>query len=192
MNIGRVWHTLRLYATISVFRRTQYMRDHHIFAALGEGCTIMDRKIPLYANLIRIGSNVHLASQVQLGTHDAVNLMLNGTGIPQKRKGTELKESIGCIEIGDNVFIGARAMVLPNVKIGSNVVIGAGTLVNRDIPDGSVVGGVPARVIGSFEELMDKRIHAVEYPDSYQQAHESVDGAFAAWLWKQFEERRTK
>jgi len=49
--------------------------------------------------------------------------------------------------IGDNSFVGAGATVLPRVKVGHRCVIGAGSLVNRNIPDGKVAYGVPARII---------------------------------------------
>ena len=47
--------------------------------------------------------------------------------------------------------------ILYDVKVGDNVIIAAGALVNKDVPPNSVVGGVPARVIGSFEEFVSKR-----------------------------------
>jgi acetyltransferase-like isoleucine patch superfamily enzyme len=46
--------------------------------------------------------------------------------------------------IGDNVWIGARSVVLPGVKIGNNVVVAAGAVVNKDVPDNCLVAGVPA------------------------------------------------
>lgn len=46
-----------------------------------------------------------------------------------------------------------------NTKIGSNVVIGAGSIVNKDIPDNSVVAGVPAKVIGDFDTFAQKRLN---------------------------------
>lgn len=52
----------------------------------------------------------------------------------------------GCINVGDNVLIGANAVVLPRISIGNNVVVGAGSVVTRDIPDGLVVYGNPARL----------------------------------------------
>lgn len=51
--------------------------------------------------------------------------------------------------IGDDVLVGARAIILPGIKIGSRAVIGAGAVVSRDVPDGAVVVGNPARVVRS-------------------------------------------
>ncbi|MDP3791834.1 MAG: acyltransferase [Candidatus Omnitrophota bacterium] len=51
------------------------------------------------------------------------------------------------VEIGDHAWIGARAIILKGVKIGKHGVIGAGAVVTCDVPDHSIVGGVPAKVI---------------------------------------------
>ena len=51
------------------------------------------------------------------------------------------------IQIGHDVWIGLNSVILPGVKIGNGVTIGAGSVVNKNIPDYSIVGGVPARVI---------------------------------------------
>jgi len=56
------------------------------------------------------------------------------------------------ITIGDNVWFGGGAIVLPGVSIGNNCIIGAGSVVTKNIPDGVVVAGNPARVIKSIEE----------------------------------------
>jgi carbonic anhydrase/acetyltransferase-like protein (isoleucine patch superfamily) len=60
------------------------------------------------------------------------------------------------ITVGDHVFIGMGAMVLPGVTIGSRCVIGAGSVVTRDIPDGTVAAGVPCRPIRSIEEYRER------------------------------------
>ncbi|KKQ40688.1 MAG: Acetyltransferase [Microgenomates group bacterium GW2011_GWC1_37_8] len=52
------------------------------------------------------------------------------------------------VEIGDYVFVGPRAIILPGVKIGRGVIVGAGAVVTKDVPDYSIVGGIPAIVIG--------------------------------------------
>ena len=51
------------------------------------------------------------------------------------------------VEIGDDVWIGANAVILPGVKIGNGVVIGAGAVVTRSVVERAIVAGVPARVI---------------------------------------------
>ncbi len=56
------------------------------------------------------------------------------------------------ITIGDNVWIGGNAVIMPGVTIGNNVVIGAGSVVTKDIPDWSVAVGNPCRVIRKITE----------------------------------------
>ena len=53
----------------------------------------------------------------------------------------------GAIHIGKNVWIGAHATILPGVAIGEGAVVAAGAVVTKDVPDHTVVGGVPAKVI---------------------------------------------
>jgi maltose O-acetyltransferase len=62
------------------------------------------------------------------------------------------KAVMGEIEISDYVFIGPRAIILPNVKIGRGAVVAAGAVVTKDVPAFSIVGGVPAKEIGKREE----------------------------------------
>jgi maltose O-acetyltransferase len=56
------------------------------------------------------------------------------------------------VEIGDYVFIGPRAIILPGVKIGKGAVIAAGAVVTKDVQDFDIVGGVPAKVIGERKD----------------------------------------
>ena len=53
------------------------------------------------------------------------------------------------VVIEDDVFIGARSIVLKGVRIGAGAVVGAGSVVSRDVPAGSIVAGNPAVVVGS-------------------------------------------
>lgn len=56
------------------------------------------------------------------------------------------------------MFIGTGSIILPGVTIGPNAVVAAGAIVNSDVPEGKRVGGVPAKVIGEFNELVKKRL----------------------------------
>ncbi|MDO4321565.1 MAG: hypothetical protein Q4C61_03470 [Lachnospiraceae bacterium] len=77
MEKNRLRHIIRLWLTLGSARRTDYLRKNHVYGAIGENCSIMDRTVPLYANLIRIGNNVHIASKVDFITHDITHVMLN-------------------------------------------------------------------------------------------------------------------
>jgi hypothetical protein len=60
----------------------------------------------------------------------------------------DVRYSRGDVTIGNDVWIGCRAVVLSGVKIGDSSVIGAGAVVTKDVPPFNVVGGVPAKMIG--------------------------------------------
>lgn len=190
----RFLYTLRLWMIRNSRDRAEYLKRKGIFYCIGNNVTIMDRTVPLYAKLIKIGNNVHIASNVHFVAHDVTYKMLNGLenlpGNPDERK-VKFREKVGCIEVGNNVFIGSGTRILYNVKIGNNCVIGAGTLVNKDIPPNSVVGGVPAKVIGSFEAFVSKRMTENQYPDEYSPANQTIGPELVEYLWEQFERSRS-
>jgi acetyltransferase-like isoleucine patch superfamily enzyme len=62
----------------------------------------------------------------------------------------------GTIEIGDDVWIGANAVIVPDVKIGSHAIIAAGAVVTRDVPEYAIAAGVPARTIGDRRERIER------------------------------------
>lgn len=99
---------------------------------------------PSHCWLIEIGDNVTMAPRVHILCHDAsTKHFLNYT-------------KIGRVTIGNNVFIGAESVVLPNVTIGDNVIIGANSTVTKDVPSNSVVAGSPARMICTLDEYLEK------------------------------------
>ena len=60
-------------------------------------------------------------------------------------------DSVGKIDIRDNVFVGFGAIILPNVTIGPNAIVSAGSVVRSDVAEGDVVAGVPAKRVGRLE-----------------------------------------
>lgn len=101
---------------------------------INSGCRFQDQ------GGITIGDDVLIGHNVVLAT-------LNHGLDPEKRKYLYPAP----IVIGNNVWIGANVTVLPGVIIGKNAVIAAGAVVNKDVPENTIVGGVPARIIRSIE-----------------------------------------
>lgn len=184
MDFKRYWHTLRLYMIRNASARAEYIRKQHIYGTIGENCIIQKAKVPLYAKLIRIGNNVQIASNVSFLTHDVTHYTLNN--MPERKE--KAQERIGCIEIGDNVFVGSGTHILYDTKIGSNVIIGTCSVVTKDIPDNSVVSGVPARVMGTFDDYVAKRLGMEKYPDEIKpKIGGDVSDALAEYLWERFD-----
>jgi acetyltransferase-like isoleucine patch superfamily enzyme len=65
---------------------------------------------------------------------------------------------MGTIEVGDHVMIGAQTIIMPGKRIGSHVIIAAGSVITRNVPDGTIVGGNPAKIIGDYYDLAKKRL----------------------------------
>lgn len=85
----------------------------------------------MFPKRVEIGRNCVLATSSAVMAHGVMATPLRGKPV--------------CI--GDNVYIGYGAIILPGVTIGDNCIIGAGAVVTRDIPEWSVAVGNPARVI---------------------------------------------
>ena len=100
-----------------------------------------------YKGLIQIGSGVQIASNCAfyLYDHDIA------PDEPIKNQSSSTK---GSIIVDNDVWLGHGAVVLDGVRIGKGAVIGSGAVVSRDIPDGAIAVGVPARVIGTRSNLV--------------------------------------
>lgn len=89
------------------------------------------------------------------------------------------------IDIRDNVFIEQSVVVLPNVIIGPNAIVAAGVVVSRDVPEGSIVAGVAARVIGEVAKLVQKlefKTNNLPWAHIIQQRDESFDSSLEPQL----------
>lgn len=121
------------------------------FSKIGKGKLVMKTNSQINAHCfllasdsIVIGRNSTLAYQVTILTSANPNYPYNAL----KRIYPPLHAPV---IIGDDVWIGARSVILPGVKIGNNVVVAAGAVVTQDIPDNVLVAGVPAKIKRKLE-----------------------------------------
>ena len=104
------------------------------FSQLGQNARILGP--------VKIGSHVIMAPDVVIMavTHDVSDLTK-----PMIDKSNPSIESK--VEIGNNIWIGTRVIIMPGIKIGNNSIIGAGAVVTKSFPENSIIGGVPAKLI---------------------------------------------
>lgn len=140
---GRAGKNLRIYPPIHVDFGCNIFTGDNVF--INQNCTFLDN------NTITIGERVLIAPDVRIYAGDHP---INGSEryIDQGNGNAYIVSSSKPVTIGDDVWIGGGAIILPGVTIGNNVVIGAGSVVTKDIPDNVVVGGNPAKIIKQLND----------------------------------------
>jgi len=132
-------------------------------ATISSGCTLLCPNARLSLGLrcylnknVRLGSHgnapLSLGNNVMVGPNVVMDTSRHNSerlDIPMQDQGL----SYAPIQVGDDVWIGANAVITCGVAIGRGCIIGAGAVVTRDVPDFAVVGGVPARIIRMRDEL---------------------------------------
>ena len=103
---------------------------------IGSNVGIFERTIINPSDEVHIGDNVGIGGEVMIWTHGAWLDVMQG-----------FPSDFGPVKIGNNVWLPARSIVLPNVEIGDNTVIGIGSIINKNIPAGSLAAGSPCKVI---------------------------------------------
>lgn len=142
---------IKFFFTGNGYHRANFIRKKKLFKGIGDNISFQPRKLPDDPHLIMFHNNITVGSGVTFICHDTTYKVINYL----ENNSTEIY--YGCIEVLSNVYIGANSIILPNVRIGPNVIIGAGSVITKDVPPGSIVAGVPAKVIGNFEDFVEKR-----------------------------------
>lgn len=136
----KLWYYILQLRGLLVFRRRVYVHGWFKVGnarniSIGSGCSINEGVYLLGRCRIVIGNEVTLSARA----------MLIDSGL--KVGVDERAHEDGPITVEDGAWIGAGAIVLPNVCIGRKSVVGAGSVVTRDVPPYTIVAGNPARVI---------------------------------------------
>ena len=121
-------------------------------AKIGNSCSIASNvQFGSEPYMITIGNHVRLTENVRLVTHDGGLWVVRE--LKEEYKNADIFKPI---VIGNNVHVGVNSIIMPGVTIGNNVIIGCGAVVTKNIPDNSVAVGVPARVIETVDEYIEK------------------------------------
>ena len=150
----RIFDFLRSKVSGGLFRSHGKDINVHRGAYFGQGRSI---RIGDHSN---IGVSCHIAGRggVEIGDHVLMGPevmiltsrhIFRNLDVPIMDQGMEYAP----VQIGNDVWIGARVIILPGVRIGNQVIIGAGAVLTKDVANGDIVVGVPAKRIGSrFEK----------------------------------------
>lgn len=132
---------------VCIFRDTILETGYGGSITMGADSSLHPRcQINAYVSSVRIGARVMIAPNCAFYSYD------HGVA-PDQPIWSQQLQSRGEIIVGDDAWLGVGVIVLGGVRIGNGAVIGAGSVVTRDVPDGAIAAGVPARVVKMRSEL---------------------------------------
>lgn len=141
------------------FTIAEYFRSQG--ARIGENNRLEIRSVGPEPYLVSIGNHCTVANNVSFVTHDG-GVWVFTEEIPDLQK-------FGPITILDNCFIGMNTILMANVTIGPNAIVGAGAIVTKDVPENSIVAGIPARQISTLDVYREKVVNlwSEQKPEGY-------------------------
>lgn len=161
------------------FTIAEYFRKQG--AQIGDHCSIVPTSLGTEPYLVRIGNHVTIAQGVKFITHDG-GVWIFRNEIPDM-------QVFGPIIIDDNCVIGQDSILLGNIHVGRNSIVGAGSVVISDVPESTIVMGVPARPFGSIEKYKEK---CVERWKAQRPSDIRLEPGETWWNSKHFSENRQK
>lgn len=133
---------------------------HHLNARIEPGAIIRDQVTIEDNAVVMMGAVINIGAEIGSGTMIDMGAVLGGRAIVGKNShigagsvlaGVIEPASAEPVRIGDNVLVGANAVVIEGVQVGNGSVIAAGAIVTKDVPENVVVAGVPARIIKTID-----------------------------------------
>ncbi len=159
---GRLWRRARLrlrgWPDLEGLERHGLRLGRNVFVG---GGTVLDAD---FAHLIEIGDDTVISLGVMVLAHDASTRRHLGYS------------RVAPVRIGQRVFVGARAIVLPGVTIGDDAIVGAGSVVTADVAPATVVAGNPARPITSTEQYLERHRRALAQRPRWERTGWTVSG----------------
>lgn len=150
----RIWLQIRLATIRDGWKKAEYLKRKHIFHYIGENCYYAPIYLPAEPEMVSLHDNVVISAGVRLITHSVAHVVFN-----REENTNKYLCRYGKIEIENNVYVGADAIIQFDVTVGEKCIIAAGSIVTKDIPPNSVVAGIPARKISTYEEAKRKALN---------------------------------
>ncbi len=151
-NIKKIFHHLNSFWWLKV-KHNPVAYARKLGVTIGSGCQILDDPARIFGTepwLVTIGDNVDITGGARFINHEGG--MWCARLLKPELKGCDLFRPI---RVGNNVMVGTGSIIMPGVTIGNNVIIAARSIITKDVPDGAVVAGIPAKQISTVEKFTE-------------------------------------